>query len=454
MKKTRRNLRNKKNLRSFNSPHSRRSSKNASKTKNTKNKEKPLKIDENIENNINEESNPSHNEDDEMSTSIDNQNPVYSLFKMIFNVKEAKRNLIFAGFDIKSLPLKKINEALFTDSYKKLTEIENLINDDKMEIKTKANKIFHLSKEYYRLIPHNFNTYNVEKNFEINSISKIQKEICLLELIKSVQELDNEFKSIKEKTQKKKNEKKDGDAERTKEEKDEENNKFGDKKNYDKKDNRIKDFIEKAMESLEYEVSVVSEKSDQYKELKEFLNYYSKGSGGEYPELQLQELFELNSRKKSIKESKGLLLWFGCEISHFFSILKNNFRLPSKEAPKSAFCYGKGICMSLNAFSQAQKCLSRNSSGLLFLCTVNNEKKKEIKEYNINLPDCLHQKYPMINVRNRYVYYLDDDEKDKQKHHFTLDDYIIYDTSKIKIKFIAKISTPDSFPSISYDNVN
>ena len=122
---------------------------------------------------------------------------IKKLIRTIFNVREAKRQLSFLGIDLKTTSLN-INDKLFESCFKKLVEIDKLINDKKIDHKTKKDRFFDLTKQYYKLLPHSF-PYPDYGMYLINDIDKIQREICLLELIKSYNELDIKFQKIKNK---------------------------------------------------------------------------------------------------------------------------------------------------------------------------------------------------------------------------------------------------------------
>ena len=69
-----------------------------------------------------------------------------------------------------------------------------------------------------------------------------------------------------------------------------------------------------------------------YKNIKDYLNLYSKESKN-YPKLILKGIYKLNKKNESFinkNSSNQTLLWLGCQIPHFYSLLKNGFHLPPK----------------------------------------------------------------------------------------------------------------------------
>ena len=92
-----------------------------------------------------------------------------------------------------------------------------------------------------------------------------------------------------------------------------------------------------------------------YKNIKEYLNLLSKESkNNNYGKLTLKRIYKLERKNNSfINSNSQTLLWLGCQIPHFYSLLKNGFHLPSKEALNTPYLDGKGIMLSTNAFEQA-----------------------------------------------------------------------------------------------------
>ena len=139
------------------------------------------------------------------------------------------------------------------------------------------------------------------------------------------------------------------------------------------------------------------------------------------------------------------LLWLGCQIPHFFSILKNGFHLPPKESPNTPYIYGKGIMLSTNAFEQAQKCASRNRTGLLFGCMVDVQNADEVNDVS-NFELFLKNKRDCSIIRLSRHFYKNIFDKEKKGECFvTYYNYMIYDLSIIKASYIAMIKIPN-FP--------
>jgi hypothetical protein len=362
-------------------------------------------------------------------------------------VREAKRQLSFLGIDLKTTSLN-INEELFKSCFEKLVEIDKLINDKKIDHKTKKDKLFDLTKQYYKLLPHSF-PYPDYGMYLINDIDKIQREICLIELIKSYNELDIKFQKIKNKI-KEINLKEENELNNSISLNDSINLSINNIENVSEVDqnrrNIISDaFFEQALSQFDYTINLLDRNSDDFQEIDGYLNLYSTEKGGPYPPLILEELFQL-TKKNEENKTKNTFYWFGCEITHFYSYLRHGFRRPSEEAPKNAFIYGKGILLSQNAYSQIQKCLPKNNIVYLFVCSVNDMSAKTVHLHHKNYPEQLKENFNSIKIKRKIIFPSEDEDSEdissEDMPYIDSWDYIIYRPSLIQVHYIAKVEIP------------
>ena len=280
-----------------------------------------------------------------------------------------------------------------------------MINDKNINHKTKKDKLFDLAKQYYQLLPHSF-PYPDYGMYLINDIGKIQREICLLELIKSYNELDIKFQKIRNKI-KELNIKEENELNNSINLNDSINLSINNIENVSEEEqhrrNIISDaFFEQALSQFDYTINLLDRDSDDFQEIEGYLNLYSTNKGGPYPPLILDELFQL-TKKNEVTKTKNNIYWYGCEIIHFFSILRYGFRRPDKEAPKNAFIYGKGILLSQNAYSQIPKCLPKNNIAYLFVCSVNDMHSKTVHLHHKNYPEKLKEKFNSIKIKKKIM---------------------------------------------------
>lgn len=363
------------------------------------------------------------------------------LIRTIFNIREARRQLCFLGIDLKNSSLK-INDNFFKACCNKLEEIDKVINN-KDNHKVKKEKFFELTKQYYKIFPHSF-PFPDYSMYLINDINKIKREICLLELVKSYDELGAKFQKIKKES----SNKEENELNNSMNLNDSINLSINNMENASEEEQHhtiISDkFFEKAVSQFNYNITLVDKNNDDFIEIDNYLNLFSTKNGGPYPPLELIELFQLKKIGDENK-TKNSFYWYGCEITHFYSILRYGFRNPIKEAPKNAFIYGKGILLSQNAYSQIQKCLPKNNIVYLFICTVDNLKAKTVHLHHKNYPEELKKEFNSIRIKTKILKLSDDsseEDSNDDKSYINSEDYIIYNPSSIRIHFIAKIQIP------------
>ena len=344
---------------------------------------------------------------------------IIKLLKLIFDLKESKKFLSFIGIDITSLPINQFTNDLFIN---KLNEIEKIITSTKSS-KFKNKKLFDLTKEYNRIIPHIYHIYNIN-SFLIDTSFKVQKEIVDLDLIKSVSELDSETKTFNYPNYKKYD------------------SSFNKKQNKERKELL---FYKNLLDSISYNISIVDDSKADYRDIKEYLNlYYKESKNNNYPKLSLKRIYRLTKKENNDMKNTDnhLLLWYGCQIPQVYSILKNGFKLPAKEAPDGSFIYGKGIMLSQNAFEQAQKCSTRNGTAILLGCTVDTQNADEVNDVT-NFELLLKNKRDCSIIRlSRHFYKNVFDEEKKYESFFTYYNYMVYDLSMINISYIVMYKVP------------
>ena len=354
---------------------------------------------------------------------------IKSLIRDIFNLREMKRQLSFLGIDYKNLNFN--SPGFFKSCFDILNKIYKTINSDELNHKSKKDTYFNLTKEYYKLVPHTFPfpDYNL---FIINNTNKIKREICLLELIKSYSELEKTFSQIK--------------YSKEENELNSLNNSLNESINIENiteegHTNISNYFYEKALSELDYKIKVVDKKSKKFSEIEKAVHDYStKCENGVFPPLKLLEVFSLTKENETINEIN--LLWFGCEIIHFYSILKNGFRLPFEEAPVNIFPYGKGILLSDGIYNQIQKCLPKNNIAYFLLCNIENLKPKKVHSEHYDYPEKLKKKYNSIFLRKKIKLPPFDKPNEEENDYIHSYDLIFYDLSLIQICYIVKVEFP------------
>ena len=365
------------------------------------------------------------------------------LIRDIFNLREARRQINFLGVNLKIIK-EHISEKYIDKCLDKLNEISKIINSSKFDHKKKKDLYFKYSKKYNRILPHNF-SFNSYQSFLINDKLKIKNEIRLLELIKSYRELRNKDFYIKTLIN------------------EEENNSvnLNDSLNQignnneksieeENKANISNSYYEKAVKATNYLFNLVSEDTEEFNRIKQFLYRYSDRNMCAYPKLTLLQLFRLTKKYHTFKEYENLF-WYGCSTPHLYSFLSHGLRWPIVLKSTNIYHYGKGILISHNPYTQLKYCLARNNIAYLFVCGNNGLNSKKAHHFHPDYPEKLNKKYDSIFIEHK-IRLLDDKDKDKDNEEEEEEeeekpcdyycDYVVYDLNKINLLYIAKIQIP------------
>lgn len=361
-----------------------------------------------------------------------------SLVRDIFNLREARRQINFLGVDVKNIS-RHIGNHFIEKCAKKLNKIGKIIDNKKIE--HKSGKYFNLSKEYNELIPHNF-TFRTIDEFLINNKEKIKKEIRLLELLKSYNELRRKDYYIRS-------------LNRSKEEDIKDNISIAQNESLNMSMNNIEKsvegenhvnisdfYYEKALYETNYIFEVMKRESEEFQKIKKFLYRYSTENLCPYKKLELLELYKLRDRDSNFKEYE-YLFWLGCETPHLYSILRHGLRFPMKLESSKIYNYGPGIMISHNPYAQLQYCIARNNIAYLFIVGNNGLKSKKVHMVHPNYPEKLKKDYDSVYIEHKIKLiesFIGEDEKRYDYDSYC--DYIVYNLDKIKLVYLAKIEIP------------
>ena len=362
-----------------------------------------------------------------------------SLVRDIFNLREARRQINFLGVDVKNIS-RHIGNHFIEKCAKKLNKIGKIIDNKKIE--HKSGKYFNLSKEYNELIPHNF-TFRTIDEFLINNKEKIKKEIRLLELLKSYNELRRKDYYIRS-------------LNRSKEEDIKDNISIAQNESLNMSMNNIEKsvegenhvnisdfYYEKALYETNYIFEVMKRESEEFQKIKKFLYRYSTENLCPYKKLELLELYKLRDRDSNFKEYE-YLFWLGCETPHLYSILRHGLRFPMKLESSKIYNYGPGIMISHNPYAQLQYCIARNNIAYLFIVGNNGLKSKKVHMVHPNYPEKLKKDYDSVYIEHKIklIESFIDDKSKKEYKYDSYCDYIVYNLDKIKLVYLAKIEIP------------
>ena len=349
------------------------------------------------------------------------------LIELIYDLNFAEEQIKAIGYDNKRLPLGNLSDQTISEGYEILQELDIIIQKKEKKDNYNRNDLEGLTEQYYKTIPHNFGFCNMS-NFIIDSSEKLEKEIELIESIKNIKVTSNIIQINS-------------------------NNKF-------------KDKLFTKYNELNCTISSIDKDNFKYDFISKYLNSSTKIE--EAPKFIIMGIYELNKENKNYKSnlSNKKYLWYGTNLSNYVSLLKDGFKLPPIEAPKTAFNFGKGIYFSDMSIKSYFRCKFQNGIGLMMLCEVALGDIEERNRGDYNLPYTMNKgknsiKVIGINVPNELDNTIFDsdiilplgdpvklDNKEK-KTFFAYNEYIVYDVNQIKMKYLVMFKLDNS----NYNNI-
>lgn len=376
---------------------------------------------------------------DRVIISFDQTTNLKRLIRDIYNLREARRQLYFLGVDVKNIS-RHIGEDFLNKCTHKLDKILKVMNVKDMKENERIKKYFDLTKDYNRLIPHNYYIPCFDL-FLIDDKTKIKKEIRILELLKSYRELRNKDYEIKKLIEK--------EGDNSVNLNDSVNMSENNIERSVEEENHVKissNYYKKALNGTKYIFQLINEKTSEFEKINTFLLRYSEKNKCPFPKLKLLQLFRLTKKNESFEEYENLF-WYGCETPHLYSILRHGLRFPITLESNNIYNYGKGILISHSPYGQLKYCITRNNIAYLFVVGNNELKSKIAHYYHPDYPKELEKKYNnkydslCIQHKIRLMKSADDEEEYQRKYDIYCD-YVVYDLDKIKLLYIAKIQIP------------
>ncbi len=358
--------------------------------------------------------------DDNSEEVIDNK--LKKLIELIYDLNFAEEQIKAIGYDNKRLPLGNLSDQTISEGYEILQELDTIIQKKEKKDNYNRNDLEGLTEQYYKTIPHNFGFCNMS-NFIIDSSEKLEKEIELIENIKNIKVTSNIIQLNS-------------------------NNKF-------------KDKLFTKYNELNCIITSIEKDNFKYDFISKYLNSSTKIE--EAPKFIIMGIYELNKENKNYKSnlSNKKYLWYGTNLSNYVPLLKDGFKLPPIEAPKTAYNFGKGIYFSDMSIKSYFRCKFQNGIGLMMLCEVALGDIEERNRGDYNLPYTMENgknsiKVIGINVPNELDNTIFDsdiilplgdpiklDNKEK-KTFFAYNEYVVYDVNQIKMKYLVMFKLDNS----------
>ena len=349
------------------------------------------------------------------------------LIELIYDLNFAEEQIKAIGYDNKRLPLGNLSDQTISEGYEILQELDKIIQKKEKKDHYNRNDLEGLTEQYYKTIPHNFGFCNMS-NFIIDSSEKLEKEIELIENIKNIKVTSNIIQQNA-------------------------NTKFKDK------------LLTKYNE-LNCQITSIEKDNFKYDFISKYLTSSSKIE--EAPKFIIIGIYELNKENKNYKSnlSNKKYLWYGTNLSNYVPLLKDGFKLPPNEAPKTAYNFGKGIYFSDMSIKSYFRCKFQNGIGLMMLCEVALGDIEERNRGDYNLPYTMKNEKNSIKVIGINVPYEGDniifdsdiilplgdpvklDNKEK-KTFFAYNEYVVYDVNQIKMKYLVMVKLDNN----NYNNI-
>merc|ERR1719391_685984 len=175
--------------------------------------------------------------------------------------------------------------------------------------------------------------------------------------------------------------------------------------------------------------------------------------------MEVMDVFRLNKHQESDKfrdVGNKRLLYHGSRISNWAGILGQGLRIAPPEAPVTGYMFGKGVYFADMSSKSANYCFTNrtNNIGLLMICEVALGKQNKLVNADYNADKLPKGFNSVVGLGKREPAKLETMPSGVQiplgppkntnvenKGGYTLqyNEFIVYDTSQIKMKYLAKI---------------
>ena len=218
--------------------------------------------------------------------------------------------------------------------------------------------------------------------------------------------------------------------------------------------------LDSQYESLKCLIDPLSKDDDLFDLIQKYVQNTHAETHQQY-QLEIEDVFVLdrNGEAKSfvadsLKNRK--LLWHGSRLTNYVGILSQGLRIAPPEAPSTGYMFGKGVYFADMVSKSANYCYTSQlkNSGLLLLCDValGDECSMDAANYDAHVEVKKNKKHSTKgcgstcpNPKEDIV--LDDGVvvpcgkpvKIRDKKSLLYNEYIVYDTKQVKMKYLVKV---------------
>ncbi|KAF9912310.1 Poly [ADP-ribose] polymerase 2 [Linnemannia zychae] len=352
---------------------------------------------------------------------------VQDLVSMIFNTKMMDQQMMELDYDAKKMPLGKLAKATILGGYEVLKKIAEII--DKPRSSAIQRELSELSSDFYTVIPHAF---GMRAPPIIGSAQMLKSK---LEMLEALGEIEIAQKLLKD------------------------NKKLEEALTINPLDQQYSSLNLNRLEPMDKE-------SDRFKLIEQFVRN-SHGKTHSYYNLVIDEVFDLDRQgeQERFKDAgfdqlhNRRLLWHGSRLTNYVGILSQGLRIAPPEAPVTGYMFDKGAYFADCVSKSANYCFTNqsNNMGLMLLCEVALGDMHELLQSDYNAKANSQnagkhstkgcgQSYPKASgdviIEDNLRVQAGELETEQQKgsgYRLQYNEYIVYNTSQIKMRYLIKM---------------
>ncbi|XP_060599923.1 poly [ADP-ribose] polymerase 2-like isoform X2 [Ruditapes philippinarum] len=335
-----------------------------------------------------------------------------SLVDLICDVKSMEEAVMEMQYDAKKAPLGKLTADQIKAGYKALKKIDACI-----EKKDFGSTLNNACDEFYTRIPHDF---GMKPPTKINTKEQVKQKIALLE---ALVDIEIAIKMLKE-----------GDY--------------------------SENPVDRHYHSLKCDIEPLDHKSEEFKLVETYLQNTHAKTHNQY-KMKLVEVFDVSKHgeKEHFNDvGNRLLLWHGSRLTNWAGILSQGLRIAPPEAPVTGYMFGKGVYFADMSSKSANYCFATRAknTGLMLLCDValGNTNDLLAADYKANklpagkhsvkgagkiAPDPSHVTKTPDGAVVPWGKAKDTGVTNPKGYTLNYNEFIVYDTRQIKMKYLLKI---------------
>jgi poly [ADP-ribose] polymerase len=335
---------------------------------------------------------------------------VQDLIKLICDISTMEQSVVEMEYDTKKAPLGKITTEQIKAGYEALKRISDCIDKGK----TSGGEITQACNDFYTRIPHEFG-FRVPPM--IRSHVDVKKKIGLLEALSDIQVALKMLSGLTDDTI----------------------------NPVDAKYNQLKVDI-KHLEKDNAERKIIEESI-----------HITRGPTHSNYSMEVMEVFKLHKQQEQetfLDVGNKKLLFHGSRLSNWAGILGQGLRIAPPEAPVTGYMFGKGVYFADCSSKSANYCFTNRShnTGLLMICEVSLGKQNKLLNADYNaakMPPGCHSVLGAGKMEPSTEAQIGDTLMPTGKLKDTgvkgdgfilqYNEFIVYKTAQIKMKYLAKI---------------